>query len=279
MEFEEIYSKIFVYKNVFKDVKETLKVITNSEKNPENSALGGWHSWYTFGKETDMLDVSKCDTEQNKKEIDVWEEVIEVFYKTTDHYSKYFNVPIDREATVFDSKTNSDTELWRRMGPSICKYEPGGGIEESDLTMHYHTDYQKEREGMRGYKFAITCTMYLNDDYDGGGVDFFVDNKLFYYKPKAGDILVFPAGDPKYLSENNELYYHGVKKVTKSPKYFIRNHWTWFYDGDSDWKINEDLYGKEIWAEMENARIKEGIEKGEYTHVSEDQISLGERIR
>lgn len=278
LEYEEIYPKIFVYKNVFKDIENTIKTIVDSDLNREGSALGDWRGWYTFGSEVDMFNHSLEESERKENEKNVWMEISEVFYKTTDHYSKHFGVPIEKDKMVFDKGTDSQTELWRKMGPSICKYEDGGGINDPDLAMHYHTDYQLDTVQMRGYKFAVTCTMYLNDDYRGGGIDFLVNNKLFYYKPKKGEVLVFPAGDPHYLSDNGELYSHAVAKVHGAPKYFIRNHWTWFYEGDKDWQESEELYGKEVWEQMEIERRKTKREAGEYQLFKPEEVKKLERI-
>lgn len=284
LDFEEIYPKIFVYKNPWKDINLVTKTIIDSEINPEGSILSDWHSWYTFGKEVNMLNFeNKLENERTKLEKEVWEEIKDVFYKTTQHYSEIHNVPIEKDAIVYDEVENKEMNLWQLMGPSICKYEEGAGIEEDvfDLAMHMHTDYQKEYENNRGYKFTVTATMYLNDNYAGGGLDFLVgENKLIYYKPEAGDVLVFPAGDPNYLSEPGELYRHGVRKAYGSPKYFIRNHWQRYYIGSKEWLEQEKIYGKENWSVMERARIKEGINSGEYQPLNYYDIKQNaERIK
>ncbi len=101
-----------------------------------------------------------------------------------------------------------------------------------------------------------------------------------YYKPKAGDVLVFPAGDPNYLSEPGELYRHGVRKTYGKPKYFIRNHWQRFYEGSEEWLKQEQIYGKDAWAEIERGRIKEGINSGAYQPLDYAKISeTAERIQ
>lgn len=284
LEFEEIYPKIFVYRNPWSDINLVTKTIIDSETNPEGSILKDWKGWYTFGKEVNMLNFGEGLNETRAAgEQKVWDEIIDLFYKTTEHYAKYHGLPIEKDKKVMDEGSGFETEAWKRMGPSICKYEIGGGIEntEFDLAMHMHTDYQIEYEDNRGYKFTLTCTMYLNDDYEGGGLEFLVgDNKLFYYKPKAGDILVFPAGDPNYLSDPGELYRHGVKKVYGNPKYFIRNHWTRFYEGSEEWRKNEKIYGKDIWAEMELQRVKEERKNGTYQTLDYAEIEKnGVRIQ
>lgn len=284
LNYREIYPKIFVYENPWKDINVTTKVIMDSEKNPEGSLLSDWKSWYTFGKEVNMLNFdNKEDNERTRLEQNVWEEIKDVFYKTTQHYSECYNLPIEKDAIVHDDILEKDMKLWQLMGPSVCKYEVGAGIDENsfDLAMHMHTDYQVEYEDSRGYKFTLTATMYLNDDYEGGGVDFLVgENKLFYYKPKAGDVLVFPAGDPNYLSEPGELYRHGVRKTYVNPKYFIRNHWQRYFHGSKEWLEQESIYGKEEWEKMERARIKEGINSGAYQPLNyEDILKNAERVQ
>jgi ferredoxin-thioredoxin reductase catalytic subunit len=277
LQYKEIYPKIWVFKNPWEDIDLLTKTIIDSEQNPEGSALN-WHGWYTFGKEADQFNHSATSSERTQLEKRFWDELIEIFNKTTNQYAETFGVPIDLDAQVFNEEDESMTQLWKRMGPSICKYEVDGGIEESDLAMHVHTDYQRDYHDFRGYKFTFTCTMYLNGDYEGGGLTFLVDNKTFYYKPEKGDVLLFPAGDPDFLSDAGQFYMHGVEKVKGTPKYFVRNHWVRFYPGSEEWLKNEKLYGKEIWKEMEIARTKEERKSGVYQTIDYEEVKKLERI-
>jgi len=53
--------------------------------------------------------------------------------------------------------------------------------------------------------------IYLNDDYEGGEIYF---PKLdFEYKPKCGDVIIFPCDSEEYL--------HGVKEVTQGKRMTI----------------------------------------------------------
>lgn len=64
----------------------------------------------------------------------------------------------------------------------------------------------------QGYKFVqFSTVIYLNDDYEGGEI--FFPNQDFCYKPKAGDIVLFPSGGTEYP--------HGVKEVTSGKRYTI----------------------------------------------------------
>jgi len=277
LEYVEIYPKIFVFKNPWKDIDLLVETIKKSEEEPEGSALH-WKGWYTFGKEADQFDHSVVESDRKQTELKLWNEIIEVFHETTSYYANKFNIPVDKDKKVFNKDAGTEDFMWKLMGPSICKYDVGAGIEDEDLAMHVHTDYQREYHDFRGYKFAFTCTMYLNDDYEGGGVEYLVDNKALYYKPEKGDVLIFPAGDPDFLSDQGEYYMHGVKKVAVNPKYFIRNHWVRFYPGSKEWLENEELYGKEMWKEMEIARTKKERTEGKYQSLNYDEIKKLERI-
>lgn len=85
--------------------------------------------------------------------------------------------------------------------------------------MGYHTDYFSVEEPAG--EFALTCTMYLNDNYEGGEVCFKTNGEDYVYKPQAGDVMVFPSGHPDLLSEDG-VCLHGVRKITEGLKYFVR---------------------------------------------------------
>lgn len=264
-EFEVFYPKILVYKNLFKDLNKTLSVLKRAEfeeeqdKTKRKSMLGPWHEWYIFGLELDEWQLGRSqESDQTKEELEVLNEIIENFYIATEHYFKHYDITPD--------------DHWFRMGPSICKYfhqEPNGPEVSADvkqgLAMHYHSDFQIENKDEPGHKFAITCCMYLNDDFEGGEVDFMVGDKLKLYTPKAGDIMIFPAGNPE-IESADDLYYHGVKQIVGADKYFIRCNWVYYSPGSPEWQANEEKYGAPLWAEMEKDRKRTEREKGLY-HV------------
>lgn len=276
LEHIEIYPKIFVYRNIFKDLGGLLDVIKESEVNPEGSIMSDWTGWYTFGTEVDSFNLSLEKTDRVLKEEDSLNDINRVFLEVVNDYFEKHGVSYTFDSFVDPIDGETKTE-WIKMGPSICKYHPYASVSE-DLAMHYHTDYQIEKRGARGYNFAVTVTMYLNDDYEGGGIDFYVNEKLFYYKPKAGDVIIFPAGDPEFLTQDEELYHHGVRKINGSPKYFIRNHMLRFSKGSEEWTKNESLYGVDIWERMEQERWKKNKELGIYQTINEDHVMKARRL-
>jgi len=275
LKYEEIYPKIFVYNNLFDDVNEVLDVLKESISNPEGSSIGPWSDWYTFGLETSHYNWS-VQSERADKERSIIDKVNQVFFDVTEHYANVNGVDIKPKKIINPQGQEIDT--WRKMGPSLCRYDADAGVTE-DLAMHYHTDYQVEFKESRGYNFALTVTTYLNDNYDGGEIDFLVNGKLISHKPKAGDVVVFPAGDPNFLTDGEELYHHGVKKVKNGSKYFIRANWQRYYEGSAEWNENADKYGLEIWLEMEKEKAKQDRKEGKYQSINEKQIESAVRIR
>jgi hypothetical protein len=104
------------------------------------------------------------------------------------------------------------------------------------MTLPFHTDFYQRDADVPGLKAEYTITMYLNDDYDGGEIDFrifdrgendmrIVGDRLvpidenygeipeIAYKPQAGDVIIFPSRPP---------FYHGVRRVLTGTKYFAR---------------------------------------------------------
>jgi hypothetical protein len=215
MEYDILAENIHVYKNLIKNPLEIVKVLREAEENPEKSYFfRDWQEWFIFGTYVVFIgkDMPKInDLEKPKKYLEekkYVEEIKNVFYKSTDHFLKYYGVEKD--------------ESWVRMGPSYAKYFHDNQLfdKEREFAMIFHTDYQEENKE-NDKNFALTCTMYLNDEYEGGEILFKLNEDIIKYKPKAGDVVVFPSGHPKLMSEKFK-YEHAVTKVSKTEKYFVR---------------------------------------------------------
>jgi predicted 2-oxoglutarate/Fe(II)-dependent dioxygenase YbiX len=214
LEYEEIIPKVFLYKNLFPATKTFNAVLNESQLKPEKSFLfKNWEQWSRFGSYVVKWTFSPKDefnqTPKYLKEKFFIEATNQIFQATTKHYLSHHNVEVKED--------------WTIMGPSFCKYETSGvqekHLEDNGLVMAYHTDYVGYDDAQPD--FALTCTMYINDNYEGGDVAFKVGKDDYVYKPQAGDVMVFPSGHPDLLSEEN-VCVHGVKKITSGIKYFIR---------------------------------------------------------
>ena len=250
MEVLELHPKVILYRGLFSNPTNIIEHYKISNE---------WVAWADFGTKTDLKVLEYCfekfpsvndwndvllETISNKSYQAI--EILDIFYKVTSDY--YFN------------HLNENLPNWQFIDPQICKYETNAGAAPG-AAMVYHTDFPQAQADSAGPKAAVTCTMYLNDDYEGGEICFKVlkeDGKTYDYfehKPKAGDILVFPSRAP---------YYHGVNKTKVGEKYFVRSFWHYKSEGTQEWRDNESKYGKDVWAEMEETRIKAETESGKY---------------
>jgi hypothetical protein len=248
----QIENNIFIYKNLFADLDEFIKLLKKSEENSENSCLfKNWKPWGNFGTYIlwNGLGLTQDDIDNKpevyKKEHKFLDMVNNAFYFSTDDFVKNIvgKVPED----------------WVIMGPSISKYDYNIN-NNSDLSMSFHTDYKYLEADWPQPQMILTCTMYLNDDYDGGEIIFKLpDKKLLPYKPVKGDVIVFPSGNPEFLSKNG-LYFHAVGKSSKNDRYLVRCFYQKNYDGSEYWYNGIKEYGEELWKKMEQERVNKKIQ-------------------
>lgn len=253
VKYEMLYPKIHLYKDLIPNPEILIKMLKDSENNPGSSKVFlDWKPWSRFGTyldQTPIPDAVLYHTKESDRDEKFYQEfnyakiIWDAFHTATDHFLNHYGV--------------KKGDNWAIMGPSYSRYFHDDNPESDENVMIHHTDFVRIEADMPGNKFAITCTMYLNDDYDGGDIDFIIKHDHVPYKPKAGDVLVFPSGHPDVLPEGH-MYLHGVKRVQKNDKYLIRCFYQIPYAGSPEWLENEKKYGKEVWAEMERKRIEEG---------------------
>lgn len=257
----EIYPHILVYKNMFKDISKSYKVLTDSLVESEDRLFNNWTKWSIFGdylspiipnivmddKYAGAKDIeTKTQVQEDQKNFII--EMMENFHLVTEDYIKRYGVDVDLNAMSINE--NGETvPTWRWTGGTIGKYHVSNETEQHG--MRYHSDYMREQGSAPGYKFIITCTIYFNDDYEGGEVDFAMGDKLVKYKPVAGDLLVFPSGHPDYLTEDGKPYLHGVMPSYKNHKFLSRMYWQKYQKGTDEWYQKEKEFGKEAWYAMQ----------------------------
>lgn len=245
----ELHPKLLVYRGAFPDPLGFIEKV---------EAMDGWHPWYLFGDKLDLVGPSWGSEEFPSSP--AWDEYITErvtsdVVKTVEQI--FFSVTSD-----YVGRTGYSQPDWNHFPPSMCKYNFDYSVyEQLGLLMHYHTDYQQERSEEPGFKFGLTCTMYLNDDYEGGDISFkiFEEDGTYAqidYKPQQGDIMVFPSGEP---------FYHGVKTVRSNHKYFLRTFWWYNFEGTPEWFANQEKYGAEQWELMEKERWKAAFRSGIHT--------------
>jgi len=147
---------------------------------------------------------------------------------------------------------------WSESRFDILKHN---GNTNREYAIGWHTDRFQGLDRSPGPKQILTATVYLNDDYEGGEVAFLKENNenssmVKIYKPKAGDITIFPSSSP---------FYHAAMPIkTEIPKYFIRFFFTWGYEGDKEWYDSCKKFGRDEWIFMEQKRVHDEMYSGKH---------------
>ena len=114
-----------------------------------------------------------------------------------------------------------DQEVFKCVGNAIRKYNevfPQAMIEEDSgyelLRYGIGQFYKQHTDSFKAQPRAVSCSISLNDDYEGGEFAFWDNEKR--YKAKKGSVILFPS---------NFMYPHEILPVTKGTRYSIV---TWF---------------------------------------------------
>jgi hypothetical protein len=234
----ELHPKIDVYRDVLANPAELYETMNKSEKTSNGEYfLKTWDPWAHFGTYTQAKHISEVSLDAQSNEMFIKEK--KFVEEVEAAYDKVISDYVERHGIVLP-------EGWHFSGCSYSKYHAKIDTLQNNMTMQYHTDHITSQKDMPGDKFFITCTMYINDDYDGGDIEFYVDGKFINHKPKAGDILVFPSTEP---------YFHGVKTINTNEKFFVRNFIMTPHNGTEEWLANQRKFGAYRWAKMEAERI------------------------
>jgi hypothetical protein len=253
LEWEEIYPNIFVYRNMLKDPDKTKNILLDSEKNGNGQYFfTKWTPWAYFGTYASKKQEEEyLKAEKNKifyEQESIVKEIEDSYTRAISHYFNYTKIQIPDNAYL--------------SGHSYCKYFDSVDVLNNNMTMQYHTDFIIAEKDLPGPKFHTTCTFYINDDYEGGEIEFYINEDIVTHKPKAGDIVIFPSSEP---------YYHGVKTIKSGVKLFIRNFVMNTYKGSDEWLKEQVKHGAYKWAKMEYERI-ENETNNNFIYVVDDKV-------
>lgn len=259
-----------VYKNLLPRIKEIEHLLRDSEANPgKYKIFKEWYPWNDLGTMAPRgLDgyhpgVNYFEGRGPTHEESLLLDIYNAYFLTLEHYSKEYG--IDHINTFPD-------------GPCFYKYDhtlPAPTPNTPEFHMNYHTDFPFALKDNPGKKSITTTTMYLNDGYLGGEVVYNIEPRLArpYYKrseqfkptdkmisgravytPEAGDVVVFPAGNPEHLSDNG-YYFHCVNRVWGDDKYFLSIFNSYEYKGSDEYQEGVEEFGEELWTWLERKRI------------------------
>jgi len=166
------------------------KIIDIFEKYPELFSPEASYKYKTKKHETDNFKCLNLSIIQNPNE--------DILYALNEA-RKYISIMIANYVLYIKSKkispTFSDKLISSSSNIRILKYETGQCIED-------HTDVD--------HHIRASCTLNLNEDYEGGEFRFF-DGKIKEVF-KTGDAMIFPA---------EPIWIHGTEPITKSTRYSI----------------------------------------------------------
>ena len=294
----EVYKNVFVYRDLFSNeeidfILDTIKETENDigdllASDPTESAtrdfhgpqpqdrkdgtiIGTWTPWYTFGKRTVFLNTDSSISTKGLKQVKVRNLIYEKIQSVHDDYISSCDPNSWPEYAGKDLNLNTDLN-----NNTLPKGMELGGIEvlehnhneDSEFTIKVHTDWHPHRGHWPGPKQIITYTFYLNDDYEGGEIDFIEEqeNRMVTYKPRKGDVTIFPAGRP---------FWHAARAAKSgSNKIFIRVFAIKRYMGSDEWIYNSSTFGVEQWLEKEKEKVFDlldnGINSRNIVYIGED---------
>jgi Rps23 Pro-64 3,4-dihydroxylase Tpa1-like proline 4-hydroxylase len=190
--FKKLDPNIFYYKNVINDPQGILKLLEEPrDGTSQDSLISDWNSWktsginsYIFGYKKN-IDINKY-SEASEADLYVYNTLQNAIKDVAKHYAVECNI-----------------ELPYASLSSISKYVTGA-------YMGPHVDDY----GVSNINPLISAVLYLNDDYEGGEINF--PNQKIQIKPDAGSIVVFPSISP---------YTHESKIIASGEKYMAPIFW------------------------------------------------------
>jgi hypothetical protein len=256
-----VIPQITIYQNILKDCDSIINFLKKDYD--AGSAFSSWNNWYHQGQiKTSQfnklhLNVNDQDSELLKEEKNILNNIKEVYdFVKNDYLNEYEN-----NKGVWPSYVKSWEQV-REEPPyidlNIYKYafEEGKEINPDQLAMQYHYDEMPTDEFANKEHCLITITFYINDDYEGGEICFYDEslNQAYKYKPKAGDVTIFPSGQP---------FYHGVSEYLNADRYFMRTFILYKSEGTKEWNEKYNLYG-EKFLNKENEKRQKFIEDAKH---------------
>lgn len=190
MKINKLEDNIFYFTGLIKD---PVSFINKIEFVEDNNVISKWKPWYS----------SNSNAKYGE-----YKEIIPGFLNQS---SNIDSVEIVNEITKSISNCITEYIKETKSEPGFLPSVVNVRKYDTDAYMGPHIDTEDERDKT---KPSISLVFYLNDEYEGGQIEF--PNQRISLKPEAGSIVIFPSISP---------YYHDPKPVTKGIKYMIPVFW------------------------------------------------------
>jgi Rps23 Pro-64 3,4-dihydroxylase Tpa1-like proline 4-hydroxylase len=203
--FEILDLGLVYYKNVIKNPKELIDKIETLDSRislgeNKETKVKPWVKW-TYGDGEDKL-------------MFCWQKFIPQV-KDIKEEDPYFKEQMEISSELFGALESTLSHYSNQIYPFAAK-----NIKSRESTMHIlrydESGHLPPHQDQGVSSRVLSVLLYLNDDYEGGEIEFRHSNVKF--KPDAGSILFFPS---------NFLYVHEVHPVTKGPRYALPN---WYHN-------------------------------------------------
>lgn len=214
LDYEILDLGMVYYKNIIKDPKqliidiESLDKKYNEDSAPEKTSVKPWMPW-TYGSGHNKL--MFCWQKFIPQVKDLQEDDI--------YFEEQKNISSQLFGALDQTLKHYSTELYPFAEKNIKSREHTMHLLRYDESGHLPA-HQDQGVSSR----VLSVLLYLNDDYEGGEIEFRHSNLKF--KPQAGSVLFFPS---------NFLYVHEVYPVTKGPRYALPN---WYHNIPFEQKRN-----------------------------------------
>jgi hypothetical protein len=255
---------VVLYEGVFDNIPEILNMLKESNS---SRVLAEWEPWYELGHRTRLEHSIESNlSEIEKKQLEIHNKIYSNLIETYKDYVSYWSQDqvikkhINPNQSFYDDwkyvfgdfvtdwngfdtfPQEKETDCWMQSAVEILKHDHlmGEGLE---LAIGYHIDAFNSKDAA-GPKSIITGTVYLNDEYEGGEISFLneFDSTIVTYKPKKGDLIVFPSAKP---------FFHAAQRMSGADKYLIRHFLLWDHSGSERYKEGEKKFGIEQWRIMQ----------------------------
>lgn len=200
---QTLESRIVYFEDVFEDIDKILEVIEELD----NSAVTGWSRWDTGDPDNSYGEVKFlarrnlgqiADEDAKQKSQWLLDTIADGMAKAATEYAQLQGIDqVSLRYALGALKHKGNTT-------GINKYY-------EDRQMGPHIDWNESNSDVE-----YTIVVYLNDNYDGGELNFVEPEINVKIKPTAGSIVVFPSFMP---------YKHESCHVSNGRKMLITHHW------------------------------------------------------
>jgi hypothetical protein len=184
---------IYYYEDALENPQNLLRDIELLDSVPDETSITKWSDWtaykseYSFGSQKRIKD-------------SIFDDSIPHYFSALSIYNR-INDAINKVSNDYASM-HDQLNIGFLTPLSISKYFVG-------KSMGPHVDSHDD-DPLK----TISVVLYLNDDYEGGEINF--PEQKILVKPKSGSIVVFPSKKP---------YFHESKEIISGTKYMTPGFW------------------------------------------------------